>query len=443
MEAEVLRSQLQVTGEELVRLRGEVAARGDELARGRPRLAQLEDVEAECLGAMAELEAVHSQEMAEAAALHQEELASLRSAHAARVAEAEASQAEEVGSLRLASAEELGRLRSELEAARWEADVHAREQRDAVRELSLRQRENTRLSRRRGEARQEALEHATRLEVLSAQAAGAPAREAELRTARQRLGLLEQTAAEWREALSRKHTECISWRRRALARGSAEGEFPNEAEAELGDLAELEWAPPSRLACGSPSGASARSGRGAAPAEGGSPGGRSALPAPAGRAAALGRSPGARWPAGTPGRSPAAARPAAPGGAAQKRLALGPAPRASEAGGRPRAGIFQPADAQEQERMDEDRPAEEFSAAALRAARLAAALEAEEDEGGRLELAAALGDAENDVEMLVFLLDEADAGEAEALLGLEVQRQPLPVAKRLRAQMRELRRGRA
>eukprot|EP00434_Breviolum_minutum_P003156 symbB.v1.2.002777.t1/scaffold141.1/size300911/28 len=74
MEAEVLRSQIQVCSEDLVRLKQEVVACKEELKEGLPKLAEFEDDEAECAGAIAQLEASHTEEVALLKALHAEEL---------------------------------------------------------------------------------------------------------------------------------------------------------------------------------------------------------------------------------------------------------------------------------------------------------------------------------------------------------------------------------
>eukprot|EP00435_Cladocopium_sp_Y103_P074049 s15_g46.t1 len=63
--------------------------------------------------------------------------------------------------------------------------------------------------------------------------AGAPAREAELQAVRQRYVLLQQTAAEWREALVRKHGDCEVWRRRAESRGLPIRREDAELQAEI------------------------------------------------------------------------------------------------------------------------------------------------------------------------------------------------------------------
>ncbi|CAE8607839.1 unnamed protein product, partial [Polarella glacialis] len=136
------------------------------------------------------------------------------------VAELETARMEEVSGVKEANSEDLSQLRSALEAARWQAEVYIREQQDAVREVCLRQRENARVAKRHGEARQEALELAVRLEALKAAEAGAPAREAELQAVRRRYALLQQTAAEWREALVQKKGDCDAWRRRAEQKGA-------------------------------------------------------------------------------------------------------------------------------------------------------------------------------------------------------------------------------
>eukprot|EP00931_Biecheleriopsis_adriatica_P026439 TRINITY_DN16096_c0_g2_i1.p1 TRINITY_DN16096_c0_g2~~TRINITY_DN16096_c0_g2_i1.p1 ORF type:complete len:666 (+),score=164.91 TRINITY_DN16096_c0_g2_i1:161-2158(+) len=233
MEAEVLRSQLQASGEELVRLKQELVSCRDELREGLPRLAELEDDEAECEAAIAQLKAAHTEEVVVLKSIHMEELADLRSQHAAKVAELEAAKVDQVTTLKRSSNEELSQLRSALESARWQAEVYVREQQDAIREVCLRQRENARLAKKHGETRQEALELAVRLEALKAAEAGAPAREAELQAVRRRYALLQQTAAEWREALSRKQGDCDAWRRRAELKGVPMSREDDDLQAEM------------------------------------------------------------------------------------------------------------------------------------------------------------------------------------------------------------------
>eukprot|EP00913_Durusdinium_trenchii_P019290 g18132.t1 len=61
----------------------------------------------------------------------------------------------------------------------------------------------------------------------------APAREAELQAVRQRYVLLQQTAAEWREALVRKQGDCEVWRRRAESKGVPTRREDMELQAEI------------------------------------------------------------------------------------------------------------------------------------------------------------------------------------------------------------------
>lgn len=239
MEAEVLRSQLQSSSEELVRLKHELIECKDELARGRPRLAELEEDEADCGAAIAELEAAHKEEMAVLKSIHMEEMADMRAEHAANVAEFEKHSAKELAQIKMEHCEQTTQLRSASESARWQADVYVREHQDAVRELCIRQRENARLAKKHGEARQEALELAVKLEALKAAEVGAPAREAELQAVHRRYALLQQTAAEWREALVRKQGDCVAWRQRAEQRGGVRHRMDEDValEAEMQALA--------------------------------------------------------------------------------------------------------------------------------------------------------------------------------------------------------------
>lgn len=54
------------------------------------------------------------------------------------------------------------------------------------------------------------------------------------------------------------------------------------------------------------------------------------------------------------------------------------------------------------------------------------------------ELEDAIIEAKNELEMHLFLLSESDIQEAETLLELEAEQQPLPVARKLNAQREEL-----
>eukprot|EP00930_Biecheleria_cincta_P072249 TRINITY_DN59677_c0_g1_i1.p1 TRINITY_DN59677_c0_g1~~TRINITY_DN59677_c0_g1_i1.p1 ORF type:complete len:695 (-),score=145.18 TRINITY_DN59677_c0_g1_i1:152-2236(-) len=253
MEAEILRSQLQSSSEELVRLKHELIECKDELARGRPRLAELEEDEAECAAAIAELEAARKEEIAVLRSIHMEEMADMRAEHAANVAEFEKHSAKEVAHIKTDHCEQMAQLRSASESARWQADVYVREHQDAVRELCIRQRENARLAKKHGEVRQEALELAVKLEALKAAEVGAPAREAELQAMHRRYALLQQTAAEWREALVRKQGDCVAWRRRAEQRGGV-GHRMDEDVALEAEMQALVANVPSQSSSPAPSG---------------------------------------------------------------------------------------------------------------------------------------------------------------------------------------------
>lgn len=220
MECEVLRSELQASGDELVRLREETATCREELERGWPRLAEAEDAAFECTTAIGQLEQAHAEEVAVLTANHLEELSSLQAEQADRMSELEDRGREELATLKANNEDELRSLRASLEAARWEADVFRREHADIIRETCLRQRENTRLAKRFGEARQDGLELAVKLEALRASEAGAPAREAELQALQHRKAMLERTSAEWGDALQRKRVDCEAWRRWAIQRGA-------------------------------------------------------------------------------------------------------------------------------------------------------------------------------------------------------------------------------
>lgn len=238
MECEVLRSQLQVTGDELVRLKEETAACHQELGDGWPRLAQAEDAEVECNAAVSQLEAAHAEEIAILSSNHREGFAALEAEHEFRFSGLEDRMHEELATLKANNAEELMSLRAALEAARWEADMFRREHADIVRETCLRQRENARLLKRQAEAKQEAVESSVKLEAIRVSEVGAPAREAELQALQHRYAMLHRTAAEWGEALQRKRTDCEAWRRWAVHRGAAPagGDF-DEAYDELSAIA--------------------------------------------------------------------------------------------------------------------------------------------------------------------------------------------------------------
>ncbi|CAE7308616.1 alkbh6 [Symbiodinium natans] len=342
--------------------------------------------------------------------LESKEIEELRCQHALKVAELEHARREQVDELKRSNTEEMDQLRSALEAARWQADVYIREHQDAVREICLRQRENARLAKKHSETRQEALELAVRLEALKAAEAGAPARQAELQAVRHRYALLQQTAAEWREALVRKQGDCDLWRRRAESKGLAVRRDDAELQAEIRSLiAAPAFSPRGHGYWGEAFGADRPlqmvSRSPVSPSL--------AWATPTRRTAPL-QSPMWRRPARR-GRSFEPTRPGLAGSASQPRLDATP-------------------------RSPSPHPAGEFVTVVLKAAKLREEAESLH-EGLDGPLGRAIVEAENEVEMLAFLLEEADSSEAEVLLEMEAQLQepkaPV-VAAHLRAQIAEL-----
>lgn len=228
MEAEVLQSQLRAEEDDVTRLRNELDMCQDEIAIGQPRLSEAEGLAAELSQAIGDMEAAHQEEVAKGCSSHVEELEDLRNQHALHFTQTEAARLAALSDAEVGSSEDVQQLRTAVEEARWQGEVYTREQQDAIRESCIRQRENSRLSKRHGEARQEALELAVKLEAMRAADAGAPAREAELHIVRQRCALLKQTASEWREALERKNDDCFRWRQRATQQGKVGAGEPEE-----------------------------------------------------------------------------------------------------------------------------------------------------------------------------------------------------------------------
>jgi len=512
MEAEVLRSQMQAMEAHLERLKQELMDTREELDHGWPRLTDAEDAEAQCTAALGVLEASHSEEVAVLRSLHHEEIADARARHASRMGEIEAARQEEVAMLKVGNAEELSNLKSALENAQWQADVHVREQQDAVRETCLRQRENARLAKRFGESRQEVLELAVKLEAIRAATAGAPAREAELHAINQRSMLLQRTAAEWREALERKQLDCEVWRRRAAQRGVADDpddRIEDDLQASqlaaslasshavkvqsghahpprLDEVAALDVSNPStpgRLTPVQPASPSAPSCE-AASGDASSKAFQGALHL------------------GPPGVSRVADQPTTASSCSSVPTPSRTSQRARQHGGSSHGQYLKPSQKQHRPRHEFPRqqyqppqrtaptptpplrlpfsspwpsqlsdrhdvsggfmqlalpasqPADEYLAVAVRAARLQARAEAagsragghsarstgshlsEDVPSGRLDVA--LEEAENELVMQACLMDESDVLEAEHLLEMEAQRQPPPVAARLRAHLAEL-----
>jgi len=416
MESEVLRSQLQACSEDLVRLKEEMAACKEELAEGLPKLAELEDDEAECAGALAQLEAQHTEEVSLLTTLHKQEVEELRCQHALKVAELERARREQVDELKRSNAEESDQLRSALESARWQADVYVREHQEAVREICLRQRENARLAKKHSESRQEALELAVRLEALKAAEAGAPARQAELQAVRHRYNLLLQTAAEWREALIRKQGDCDLWRRRSESKGLAVRRDDAELQAEIQSLVAAPAFSPPRL------GYWGEAFGGDRPTTQTSHIGQDDSRSAASWTGWM-RTPNRRT---APLQSPLWRRPARRGRSLEStRLGL-------PVSGQPRLDVTP--------RSPSPHPAGEFVTVVLKAAKLREEAQTNH-EGSDGSLQRAIVEAENEVEMLAFLLEEADSSEAEVLLEMEAQLQEPKgslVAAQLRAQIAEL-----
>uniref|UniRef100_A0A7S4VLF9 Uncharacterized protein n=1 Tax=Alexandrium monilatum TaxID=311494 RepID=A0A7S4VLF9_9DINO len=489
MEAQVLRSQLEAANEELQRLRNEADLCREEVRQGWPRLGEAEDAEAECESAISELRSAHTEEVAVLKSQHLEEMAEIRGRHAERFAELEAMRCDEVSQVKQAQTEELSDLRKAVDGARWQAEVYVRETQDFVREVCLRQRENARIAKRHAEARHEAMELCVKIEAARAMETGAPAREAELQAVRHRYALLQQTKLEWQEALERKRADCEAWRRRAVQRGTAAPEERDELEEEAFSGTGA-GRPPSPSA-GSVSATGGPPGGNDTPAEAEqSPALASGTATPVGtpmqtplpRRRAMGlshrQSPSPshlgvppiprmrRLSAGSGARAASGGPPLAlgppllPGGEDVGLSAPIPAPSESsrrptgrERGGRPRrgpAGLPQPAPvlalpAPDGEEREEDGvgappqvpegPAAEFLSAAVRLAILQ--VDAEMTRGGSGgDLSVAIQEAENELEMSAFLLD--DTGEVEGLLEMEAQQRPPAVARRLRELLAEL-----
>lgn len=347
--------------------------------------------------------------------MHKQEVEELRCQHALKVAELERARREQVDELKRSNAEESDQLRSALESARWQADVYVREHQEAVREICLRQRENARLAKKHSESRQEALELAVRLEALKAAEAGAPARQAELQAVRHRYNLLLQTAAEWREALIRKQGDCDLWRRRSESKGLAVRRDDAELQAEIQSLVAAPAFSPPRLGYwGEAFGGDRPTTQ--TTSHIGQDDSRSAA-----SWAGWMRTPNRRT---APLQSPLWRRPARRGRSLESsRLGL---PVSG-----PRLDVTP--------RSPSPHPAGEFVTVVLKAAKLRE--EAQTIHEGSDGLQRAIVEAENEVEMLAFLLEEADSSEAEVLLEMEAQLQepkaPL-VAAHLRAQIAEL-----
>jgi hypothetical protein len=220
MEAEVLQSQVDADEEDVNRLHREIQVSREELARGWPRLADAEAMASGLSKSISDMETTHTDEIAMLRSVHSDDMSELGRKHDLQITELEHAKLGEEGMTAL-GLEDLQKLQSEIDEIRWQGEVYIREQQDAIRESCMRQRENTRLSKRHGEARQEALELAVKLEAMRAADAGAPAREAELHIVRQRCALLQRTASEFKEALARKSEDCIRWRQKAIQQGSA------------------------------------------------------------------------------------------------------------------------------------------------------------------------------------------------------------------------------
>merc|ERR1719316_1112938 len=105
-------------------------------------------------------------------ALHLEEMSRLREQHLSHFTAIETARLDGMSNSDTGSSEDLDKLRSAVEEAQWQGEVYTREQQDAIRDSCIRQRENARLAKRHGEARQEALELAVKLEAMRAADAG-------------------------------------------------------------------------------------------------------------------------------------------------------------------------------------------------------------------------------------------------------------------------------
>jgi len=233
MEAEVLKSQLQSTSEDILRLRSEISSCREEIAATSGPLVEAEAADEELKLAIAAAEAAHESEVAALKQEHEAQLEELRTNHAEAISALEAWRTEELSSLSDAHQEERSSLELALEGARWDSEVLRRETQEMIRETCLRQRENARLAKEIGQARQEAIDLSVKLEALRGSDEGASAREAELQAVRRRYELLQRTAAEWSEALDKKMADCKAWRHWAVKRGAASVKEAMEDEEEV------------------------------------------------------------------------------------------------------------------------------------------------------------------------------------------------------------------
>jgi hypothetical protein len=351
-------------------------------------------------------------------------MSDLHSLHASQFTDMEASRLGDGFDTNIEGADELDRIRSAVEEARWQGEVYVREQQDAIRESCIKQRENSRLAKRHSEARQEALELAVKLEAMRAADAGASAREAELHIVKQRCDLLQRTASEWRETLDRKSQECARWRHRATAKHVSKvpddeellDSIPSSPQA-LGcgvravssQVPTLDWHSLLASANGSPV-------RGV-PHEHGY---LADVPTPT------------RIAHPTAGLS-AAAQLREPSNRMSLPLWLGD--RSQDA-----AGGF----AAQSQHTSSRESAQEWLSAALHAARAWAAAEMSVASGTAPSidpnsgLGLALTEAENELEMLTFLLEDGASMEAEMLAEQEAIHQSPLVVKRLREYLHEL-----
>lgn len=425
MEAEVLRSKLTAAGDQIERSKGDVSACHTELAKGYPMLAEEEERDCQLGEAINRLERHHTGEITDLQTKHHEKMAEERAKHATLLAERESMYQQQLTALRVGASEEQSALRAKLEDARWQAEVYVREQQDAIREVCLRQRENARIARRHGEARQEALELAVRLEALRAAEDGAPAREAEVHALRKRQTLLQRIGLEWHETLEKKRADCEMWRRRAIGRGFGHEQEDDEltgcegsvaGESMIGKLDDL------KVVDSADTFLSWRS--------------TSMDPAPfEHRVPSLSRCSSGTTMSRHSNSTPNLRAAQPQGQRRQSHSQVRQVPSLRKVRGHARKAPP----------SSPHRSVDEFLGASLRAAQLRAEAEQADRIARTLPVAPdsaaadeALVTAENEVEMLTFLLRDDELDEVETLLEFEAQRQLPAVARRLRTQLNEL-----
>lgn len=249
MEAEVLKSQFNVASEENARLRDENVSNQQELTTLRPRCNVALEAASRTAAKIADIEAEHTAEMAKLRSDYLEEVAALRARQTQRMSELEAGRSQEVSGLKAEYAGEVAKLRGNIQEVVWQGDGYLREQQDYVRDLCLRQNENSRLFKQHCEARREAMSYAVQIEAYRAAGGSRDTmklRQAEFQATKRRCELLERTASEWRLALEQKQNESEEWRRRCVNRGGSAIEDEADADTSLQPrriVEEIAWEP--------------------------------------------------------------------------------------------------------------------------------------------------------------------------------------------------------